>query len=163
MMKKRSMAKIIVVCLALILGVAAAPDRAQAKSKGYKFTYKKVTVYMHGPAKKILKKAGTPIAKQVTKSCAYDGEDITYEFKDFILYTYTNEEGGKEYINGITFLTSKVKTKEKIKIGSSLKKVKKKYGKIKGKYGVYTYKKGKCKLQIEVKDKKVTNIRYLAS
>ena len=52
--------------------------------------------------------------------------DRVYQYEDFILYTYSNSNKGKEYVNGITFLTDKVKTKEGIKIGSTLKQVQKK-------------------------------------
>ena len=52
---------------------------SRAKSYGYKFTYKKVTVYMGGPAKKLIKKAGKPKSKKAAKSCAYDGKDRTYK------------------------------------------------------------------------------------
>lgn len=135
--------------------------RVQAGSKGYKFTYKKATVYMGGPAKRMIKKAGKPKSKKVKKSCAYEGKDRTYKYKDFILYTYSNSNKGAEYVNGISFLTSKVSTKEGIHIGSSYREVKKKYGNAKERFGVYTYKKGKCKLQIEVTDDEVTNIRYI--
>ena len=134
---------------------------ARAKSNGYKFTYKKVTVYMGGPAKKLIKKAGKPKSKKAAKSCAYDGKDRTYKYKDFILYTYSNSDNGPEYVSGITFLTKKVSTKEGIKIGSPYSLVKKKYGSQKDYLGVYTYKKGSAKLQIEVTDDMVTNIRYV--
>lgn len=145
--------------MVLLAGNTITP--VSAKSKGYKFAYKKVSVYMGGPAKKLIKKAGKPVSKTVKKSCAYKGKDRTYKYKNFILYTYSNSDKGAEYISGITFLNGKVKTKEGIKIGSTLKQVQKKYGKKKAKFGIYTYKKGDCKLQIEVTDNKVTNIRYV--
>ena len=133
---------------------------ARAAAKGYKFTYKKVTVYMGAPAAKLIKKAGKPKSTKVAKSCAYDGKDRTYKYKDFILYTYSNSDNGPEYVAGITFLTKKVSTQEGIKIGSSFSSVKKKYGNTKDYLGVYTYKKGDCKLQLEVTDGVVTNLRY---
>lgn len=136
---------------------------AQAKSNGYKFTYKKATVYMGGPAKKLIKKAGKPKSKKAKKSCAYKGKDRTYKYKDFILYTYSNSDKGAEYVNGITFLTAKVSTKEGIHIGSSYSDVKEKYGSAKDRFGVYTYKKGNCKLQIEVTNNAVSNIRYIVA
>jgi hypothetical protein len=86
-----------------------------------------------------------------------------YQYKDYILYTYSKSDKGAEYVNGITFRTSKVSTKEGIKIGSTEDDVLDAYGKAKPSYGVYTYKKGKSMLQIEVEDGKVTNIRYVAS
>ena len=153
--------KLITMCVIMMVAVACANTTVSAKSKGYGFKYKGVTVYMGKSATKLIKKAGKPKAKQVSKSCAYDGMDRVYKYKNFILYTYSNSENGTEYVNGITFLNSKVKTKEGIKIGSSLKKLKKAYGKKKATNGIYTYKKGKCKLQVEVKKDKVTNIRYI--
>jgi hypothetical protein len=137
------------------------PVSVQAKSKGYVFTYKKASAYMGGKAQSLIKKAGKPKSKTVKKSCAYKGKDRTYKYKDFILYTYSDSDNGPEYVNGITFLTDKVSTKEGIKIGSSYDSVKKKYGNAKDQFGVYTYKKGNCKLQIEVTDDEVTNIRYV--
>ncbi|MCH5265208.1 MAG: hypothetical protein J1F02_04865 [Lachnospiraceae bacterium] len=152
--------------LAFILLLALAAGQfaglsAQAKSQGYKFTYKSVTVYMGGPAKKLIKKAGKPKSVKTAKSCAYDGKDRTYKYKDFILYTYSNTDNGPEYVCGITFLTKKVSTKEGIKIGSPYSQVRKKYGTKKDYLGVYTYKKGTSKLQFEVTDDVVTNIRYV--
>ena len=60
----------------------------------------------------------------------------------------------------VTFRTSKVATKECVKIGSPESMVIKKYGKAKPKFGIYTYKKGKSKIQFEVVNKAVRNIRY---
>jgi hypothetical protein len=153
--------KWVAVLLVMAMLVTACPVGLQAKSKGYIFTYKKASVYMGGPAKKLIQKAGKPKSKKAEKSCAYKGKDRTYEYKDFILYTYSNSDNGAEYVNGITFLTSKAVTKEGIRIGSSYSAVKKKYGNGKEQFGIYTYQKGNCKLQIEVTDDKVTNIRYV--
>lgn len=150
--------------LAAVMLVTATPQtELQAKSKGYVFVYKKATVSMDGKAKALIKKAGKPKAKKVKKSCAYKGKDRTYKYRDFILYTYTKSDKGAEYANGITFLTDKVSTKEGIHIGSPYSDVAKKYGKGSEKYGVYTFKKGSCKLQIEVTNEVVTNIRYITA
>ena len=153
--------RIMSLVLLMALVICAVPMKAEAKSKGYKFKYKKVTVYMGGPAKKLIKKAGKPKSTKVKKSCAFKGKDRTYKYKNFILYTYSNSDNGPEYVNGITFLSTKVSTKEGIHIGSSFDEVKAKYGNGTDNFGVYTYKKGKCKLQIEVTDDKVTNLRYI--
>lgn len=158
---KTKVVRILAFLMAMVLLAGNTITPVSAKSKGYKFTYKKVSVYMGGSAKKLIKKAGKPVSKKAKKSCAYKGKDRTYKYKNFILYTYSNSDNGTEYVSGITFLNEKVKTKEGIKIGSTLKQVQKKYGKKKAKFGIYTYKKGDCKLQIEVTDDKVTNIRYI--
>ena len=158
---KTTKRRVVAFSMILMLIISALAVPAEAKPQCYKFTYKKATVTMSGPAKKFIKKAGKPKSKKVKKSCAYKGKDRTYKYKDFILYTYSNSDKGAEYVNGITFLTSKVSTKEGIRIGSPYSSVKKKYGEVKDRFGVYTYKKGKSKLQIEVTDDVVTNIRYI--
>ncbi len=145
--------------MAAVLFAGSATQPAEAAS-GYQFKYKGVTVTMHSAAKKFLKKAGKAQKTKVKKSCAYKGKDRTYQYKDFILYTYSKSAKGAEYVLGITFRTKKVATKEKVRIGSSEKMVTKKYGKAKPKFGIYTYKKGKSKIQFEVTNKVVTNIRY---
>lgn len=161
-MKNNVVSKIITLCLVMVLAVSSLSDSASAKSAGYQFKYKGVTISMHSAAKNFIKKAGKPVKTTVKKSCAYKGKDRTYKYKDFILYTYSKSNNGPEYVNGITFLTKKVATKEGIKIGSTEKSMKKKYGKAKAKFLVYTYKKGSCKLQIEAVNGKVKNIRYVA-
>ncbi len=162
-MKRNMLKKVLVLVLVLCLAAGVAAPSAEAKSKGYLFQYKGVTVGMHDKAKKLLKKAGKPLATKVTKSCAYKGKDRTYKYKDFIVYTYSHTDKGTEYINGITFLSDKVSTKEKIKIGSTMAQVTKKYKKGKENFGIYTYKKSKSKLQIEITDDKVTNVRYIGT
>lgn len=153
-----------IVCFILILSivVTAASVPAKAASKGYLFKYKGVSASMHGKAGALMKKAGKPISQKRSKSCAYDGLDSTYVYKDFILTTYSNSVKGTQYINSITLRTNKVATKEGIKIGSSYNTVVKKYGKAKDNFGVYLYTKGKSKLQIEITDKKVSRIMYMA-
>ena len=134
----------------------------QAAGKGYAVTYKKVTVYMDGNASKLLKKAGKPKSKTESVSCAYNGMDRTYKYNDFVVKTYSNSKKGTEYINSIELLSSKVSTKEGIKIGSSKNDVIKAYGKGKDNFGVYTYTKGKTKLMITIDDNKVSGIIYVA-
>lgn len=135
---------------------------SDASSKGYVFRYKKVSVQMHGKASALLKKAGKPLASKKSKSCAYKGMDATYIYKDITVTTYSNSDGGIEYINSVTLRTDKVSTKEGIKIGSSYNDVIKKYGQGKENFGVYTYMKGKSKLQIEIVNNVVKKITYVA-
>lgn len=134
-----------------------------AKIQGYYFKNAGVSVTMDSAAKTLIAKAGKPQKTKVTKSCAYKGKDRTYQYKNFILYTYSNSEKGAEYVQGISFLNSKVSTSEGVKIGSKESLVTKKYGKAKEEFGIYTYIKGNTKLQIEVTDGAVSNIRYTAN
>lgn len=160
-MKKTKIQRLLVVIVIMFIVSLQVTVPAAAKSKGYKFTYEKATVYMGGPAKKILKKAGKPRKVKVAKSCAYDGKDRTYRYKDIIIYTYSNTDDGPEYINGITFLNSNVSTKEGISIGSSYSEVSDVYGEKSDYLGIYTYKKGPSKLQFQITDGIVKNIRYI--
>jgi len=148
------------VLLMILVCVAAVP--VKAAPKGYIFKYKKVSASMHGKADALMKKAGKPVSQKRSKSCAYEGLDSTYVYKDFILTTYSHSVKGKQYINSITLRTDQVATKEGIKIGSSYNAMVKKYGKAKDNLGVYTYTKGKSKLQIEVTDDEVSGITYVA-
>lgn len=150
----------ITVILAVLVSASAVP--VQAAPKGYIFKYKKVSASMHGKAAVLMKKAGQPVSQKRSKSCAYDGLDSTYVYKDFILTTYSHSVKGEQYINSITLRTDKVATKKGIKIGSPYNAVVKKYGKAKDNLGVYTYTKGKSKLQIEVTEDEVTKITYVA-
>ena len=161
-MKKGIFTKAVIACMVAVLLFVGLTPSEEAASKGYQFKKYGVTISMHSKAAKFLKEAGKPQKKKATKSCAYDGKDRTYQYKDFILYTYSNSDKGTEYVNGITFRTDKVATKEGIKIGSTEEAMLKAYGDAKAKYGIYTYTKGKSKLQFEVTDGKVKNIRYSA-
>jgi hypothetical protein len=144
----------------MVLGVFS--PAVEAASKGYQFKANGATISMNGKAANFIKKAGEPQKKKTKKSCAYNGKDRTYQYEDFILYTYSKTNKGAEYVNGVTFRTDKVETKEGIKIGSTEDEMLEAYGDATPKYGVYTYKKGKSKLQFTVDEGTVTKIRYLA-
>lgn len=160
--KKGIFKRIAVFCLVVIM-LAGTASTVNAAPRGYGFTYSRVTVYMNSKAKKLLDKAGRPKSKSESKSCAYDGMDRTYTYKDFIVKTYSKSEKGSEYINSIVLLTSNVTTKEGIKIGSPKNDVIDAYGRARANFGVYTYTKGKCKLMIEMnKDDEVSCITYVA-
>lgn len=154
--------RILALCMALIL-VAGFGTSASAKVQGYYFKNAGVSVTMDSAAKNFISKAGKPLKTEVKKSCAYKGKDRTYQYKNFILKTYSNSDKGAEYIQSIIFLNKKVSTKEGIKIGSKESLVTKKYGKATPKFGVYTYTKGNTKLQFEIEDGTVKNVRYTAN
>ena len=95
-MKKSIVSKLAVVCLTAVVAIGGVSAPASAKSKGYVFKYKGVSVTMNGAAKKLIKKAGKPSKKTVKKSCAYKGKDRTYTYKDFQLKTYSKTNNGAE-------------------------------------------------------------------
>lgn len=159
---RKDLRKVMTGFIVMILAVWAISVTAEANTAGYKFTYKKVTVSMHSKAKKLIKKAGKAEKIKVKKSCAYKGKDRTYKYESFILYTYSNSEEGEEYVNGITFLDDTMETPEGIKVGSSLSDVIEAYGKTEDKFGIYTYEKGLSRIQVEIEDDMVVNLRYVA-
>ena len=157
--------RVIITSILLVAVLFSTTKVAEAAPKGYSFKYSGVTVYVHEEAAKLIKKAGEPKKKKVENSCAYKGQDITYEYKDFTLVTYTEKKGGTEYVQSIKFKTKNVKTDKGIKIGSKKSAMLKKYGK-NGTYnklsGTYTYKKAKMAIQFTIKDNKVTAIEYIS-
>ncbi|MEY8333204.1 hypothetical protein AALB53_08870 [Lachnospiraceae bacterium 47-T17] len=151
------------VLVCVMLATAFMPLNVQAKSKGYGFKYSGKTYYMDDKADKLLEKLGDYEKRSKKKSCAYDGEDITYTYKNLKVKTYSNRRGGQEYIQSIMFRTDKVQTAEGIKIGSDEDDVKDAYNKrAKAVAGRYTFKKGKMSLVITVKNEKVTAVSYIA-
>ncbi len=165
---KAGLRRAMAICMAMVLAVGSLSvvKTADAKSKGYLFKYKGVSVSADSAAKKLIKKAGKPQKKQVKKSCAYDGKDRIYQYKNFWLTTYSKTNNGPEYVQQIKFRNAKVKTKEGIKIGSKEAAVVKKYGKGYDKSeqlinSAYVYKRGNCTLKINVKNGKVSAITYL--
>ena len=148
--------------MTLVLAAGAA-SVSEAKINGYYFKNGGVSVTMDSPAKAFIAKAGKVEKKIVKKSCAYKGKDRIYQYKNFILYTYSNSDKGAEYVQAISFRNKNVATSEGVKIGSAESLVKKKYKKAKEEYGVYTDIKGNTKLQMVVKNGKVQNIRYTAN
>lgn len=158
----KKLTKVLMSLLLVVSLIAGTSVVSVDAASGYSFKYGGVSVTIGSKATKFLKKAGKPTKKTEKKSCAYAGKDRTYQYKNFTVTTYSKSNKGTEYINSITLTTSKVSTKEGIKIGSSESDVKKKYKKAKENFGVYTATKGKSKLLITVDDGKVTAIKYVA-
>ncbi len=161
MKKMKKVLLSLVLVAALVCGHLAVPATVEAAS-GYNFTYKGVTIGMGDKAATFIKKAGKPKKKTEKKSCAYKGKDRTYRYSYFTLTTYSNSNKGTEYVDSITLTSRKVSTKEGIKVGDTVSKMKKKYGKNKGKFRIYTYTKGKSKLIFTTNSKNViTKIQYV--
>ena len=79
-----------------------------------------------------------------TDSCAYQGKDKVYTYKDFEVSTFPKD--GKECISALVITGANVATPEGISIGSKASDVTKIYGASDGKYGIYRYDKGHSEL-----------------
>lgn len=158
---KKTVRKVMAFLLVLSMCAPIVFSTKGEAAKGYYFKYSGVSVTMGSKAKKLIKAAGKPSALKKKKSCAFKGYDRTRQYSGFILSTYTNSKKGAEYVNGITFTSSSVKTKEGIHIGSSKQDVIDAYGKKNpNEAGFMIYTKGKTKLLIRVESNKVTMLRY---
>ena len=157
----KAMKKVMVYLLVLSMCAPLIFATKSVSAKGYYFEYSDVSVTMGSKAKKLIKAAGKPIAYKKKKSCAFKGYDRTRQYSSFILKTYSNSKKGAEFVNGITFTSSSIKTKEGIHIGSTKKEVTDAYGaKNPNIAGVMIYTKGKTKLLIQIENDKVTKLMY---
>lgn len=159
---RKQVRRVMVFLLVMSICAPFAFAKKSEAAKGYKFTYAGETVTIGSKAKKLIKAAGKPNSYSKKKSCAYKGLDRTRQYDDFILGTYSNSKKGAEYVLSITFLTSSIKTKDGIGIGSSKNDMLNAYGtKCTKSNGVYIYTKGKTKLMLQVKNDKVAQIRFV--
>ena len=79
-----------------------------------------------------------------TDSCAYQGKDKVYTYKDFEVSTFPKD--GKECISALVITGANVATPEGISVGSKASDVTRIYGTSDGKYGIYRYAKGHSEL-----------------
>ena len=70
---------------------------------------------------------GEPIQIDTAPSCYYDGDDKTYIYNDYTIYTYTYD-GSVYYSQEVEFTSNTVYTDKGIHIGSTLAEVESAYG-----------------------------------
>lgn len=75
----------------------------------------------------IVSYVGEPIQIDTAPSCYYDGDDKTYIYNDFTIYTYTYD-GSVYYSQEVEFTSNTVYTDKGIHIGSTLAEVESAYG-----------------------------------
>ena len=122
------------------------PAKTQTQAEdSYVFKSGDVEIKMGEEAKTVLAQLGAPV-KPVFEmdSCAYQGKDKVYSYKDFEVSTYP--KNGKECISAVVVTGASVATPEGIKVGSRAADVTKAYGASDGKYGIYRYQKGNTEL-----------------
>ena len=122
------------------------PAKTQTQAEdSYVFKSGAVEIKMGEEAKTVLAQLGAPV-KPVFEidSCAYQGKDKVYSYKDFEVSTYP--KNGKECISAVVVTGASVATPEGIKVGTKAADVTKAYGASDGKYGIYRYQKGNTEL-----------------
>lgn len=133
-----------------------------AEESVYEIQLPAATIQMNQEAAAVLQALGKEESYFEAPSCAFQGMDKIYTYKDLEITTYPLN--GKEYISSVYFLNGDISTKEGIKIGSSYNDMVKAYGKTyQEQNGVYRYTKKDCELVFYLnKSKVVTNIEYIA-
>lgn len=127
----------------------------------YTFKSGQTEIAMGAEAAPVITALGAPI-KDVfeTDSCAYQGKDKVYTYRDFEVSTFPKD--GKECISAVIVTGSSAATPEGISIGSKAADVTKTYGASDGKYGIYRYTKGQTELTFyTTQDGSVEEIEYI--
>lgn len=107
-----------------------------------------------------VQKYGKEIEYSEIASCAFEGLDKTYKYDHYEITTFPN--GNKDKIFSIYFLDENVSTKEGVKISDSYNHMIEVYGtNYKQEGNVYTYIKGKTKLEFIVENDVITSIEYV--
>lgn len=134
-----------------------------ASSDVYGITYKGALVYPGMDAEEAIKALGEGYVKSPDiQSCAFNGIETSYDYKDFVLFV-DNRDGGKYKINTIDIKAATVDCGG-VKIGSSIEDVKKAYGNPTSEevYGL-CYEKNKTQVQfVSVDEKTISSILFKA-
>ncbi len=155
-----------VLALALALLAAALPLVACGTEESFAFKTPAGAEISIGDSDKVISDLGRYLSKDESASCGgIPGNDCVYAYNGFRVKTTPAKDGGSE-ICQIELTDDSVKTPEGLYIGMSAEDAK---GAMSGK-GIYAesgasfnYTKGNCKLQIAVRDGKVSGITYLTA
>ena len=134
-----------------------------ASSDVYGLTYKGVLLYPGMDAEEAIKALGEGYVKSPDiQSCAFNGIETSYDYKDFVLFV-DNRDGGRYKINTIDIKAATVDCGG-VKIGSSIEDVKKAYGNPTSEevYGL-CYEKNKTQVQfVSTDEKTISSILFKA-
>lgn len=155
--------KITAFLLAAVMIIALPAATVNASSaRGYSFSSKGIKTYIGAKAAGFISKQGKPVSKTGPDTSCYDDNsyDFVYEYRDFKLCTISRSKKGIQYVNKIILTSPAVKTDKGIRIGSTVKQMKKKYGNKKAVFDAYIYKKGNMSIIFTAENGKVTEIEY---
>lgn len=141
---------------------SATEEKSKSSNEGYTFDIEGVSIAMHAEASPILEKLGEPHNYFVAESCAFPGEEKTYTFNGFDLYTY--EKDGVDYVAALVLLDDTVSTKEGLSLFATKDDVIHLYGNdFTKKLDLYTYQENRSQLAILIEGNEVTSIEYLGT
>ena len=139
------------------------PAAPAASSDAYGLTYKGVLVTPGMDAETAIKALGEGYVKSPDiQSCAFNGIETSYDYKDFVLFV-DNRDGGKYKINTIDIKAATVDCGG-VKIGSTIEDVKKIYGNPSSEevYGLCYEKNGTQVQFVSVDEKTISSILFKA-
>ncbi len=129
-------------------------------TQGYSFTTGTVKIVLNEDASEVLKSLGNAEKVFEQDSCAYQGKDRVYSYKDFELSTYP--VNNKEYVSSIYFLTADAVTEEGIHFGSTYQDMVNAYGTgYTESFQVYRYEKNGTELAFYMTNNVIDGIEYL--
>lgn len=134
-------------------------DIGSAKTDGYVFEAKGVSVVIDSEVAPVLSSLGEANSYFEEASCAFDGIDKTYSYSGFEIKTYPSDAGDK--IQGVFLTDDRVQTPEGLRVGSTKSDMESLYGTeytVKG--TEYIYEKGGMTLRVTLKDDTVNLITY---
>lgn len=169
-MKKFSLIAVVLIAAMLLCACGSGDGEVQTTGTtggqvsegpvGYTFTYDGVQMGVDMDATEVLEELGEPKSRVVSASCAFDGNDILYDYRSFRLTT--NDEQGHERIYCIELMDDMAQTEKGIKFGSTSEAITAAYGDpTTTNAGGFIYEKEGMELRFLLKDGKVTSIQYL--
>jgi|GEM_PF-1975502 len=148
-----------VLCLIIVMALTVSVP-ALAATKSYTFTYRS---YSRRPGQSVSRIRKKWKLRETSRGNSQGGgQYITYMRKGLRVLAYSRTKGGTEYISDIMITSSKYKTREGIKVGSTLAKLKSRYKHVAflGNYDYYTVKNGMMIL-FHLKNGRVKWITYM--
>ena len=143
-------------------------ETAKVNTKDYKPGSKYVfdagkTISINMPSDAFLKDLGDPVSYFESESCAFQGLDKTYTYKDFVITTYPKDD--VDYVFSIELLNDVVTTPEGAYIGMSADDVKALYpeGPTEESDKALQYVDGDSKLSFILDNGEVSSICYTSS
>jgi len=154
--------KFMALCLVMVMALTVSVP-VFAATGSYSFKY---GTYSRKPGQSIGTMKSKWKLKEISRktSCAGgNGQDVTYSRSGLKVYATSKRRGGTEYISKIVITSSSYKTREGVKVGSTLAALKAKYSNARAKSydsSTYTASKSGVKITFKIRSGKVRTITY---
>lgn len=138
-MKKLLLSSLIIISLLLF----ACSPKGSIDNKDLVFVYSGTSFLLDSDVAQLIETLGGDYEYIEAPSCVYEGNDKTFVYEDFEIYTYPLD--GKDLIDEIIILSSEYETSRGISVGDTVDELKKAYGdKYTDQGGLITYHKNQA-------------------